>query len=271
MSIGAVVAAFACLLPLWFGAVGLTCRYIIGAVANLASRWWGNPRPAVVRADANMIRELIIIGFPNMLSSQLSGLFNVADRSVIWVRLSETDLGMFQLASLVATGLQVLPATLGLILLPRVARRYGETGDPASLRRFVWQGVGLGFALLVPAVGFFYFAMDPLTRGYFPKYIGGVRAAEITCLSMLTFAATGVGAVITTLRGNVAMMLIVGAGLAVVWIGGWAAVSAGAGIAGVAWVRLIAQCWYAFGMVALALILTRSEPARSANRSETVS
>jgi len=257
MSVGAVLAAAACLLPLWFGAVGLTARYMLTAIGTLATRWWGNPRPVAVAADGVTLRELIIIGFPIMLCSQLVGLFNVADRSVIAARLGETELGMFQLASLVATGLQVLPNTLGMILLPRVARCYGETGDPAALRRFVWQGVVMGFAMLLPAVAFFYLAMDPLTRNLFPKYLGGVRAAEITCLSMLTFAATGVGAVITTLRGNIGLMLLTGGGLGVVWVGGWAAISAGAGIAGVAGVRLGAQSFHAIGMVLFALWLTR--------------
>lgn len=257
MSLGAALAAAACLLPLWFGAFGLAARYFFTATGTLATRWWGNPRPVVLRADGNTIRELIAIGFPIMLCSQLGGLFSVADRSVIAARLGEIELGMFQMASLVATGLQVLPNTLGMILLPRVARRYGETGDPAALRRYVWQGLGLGFVILLPAVIFFYLAMNPLTQSFFPKYLDGVPAAEITCLSMLTFAATGVGAVITTLRSNLGLMLITGVALALVWVGGWVAVSAGAGIAGVAWVRLIAQCLYALGMVALALWLTR--------------
>ena len=263
MSVGAGLSALACLLPLWWGAMGLAGRYFFTALAVLAPRWWGNPRPVVVPMDRPTLGELIRIGFPIMVCSQLGGLFNVADRSVVAARMSEADLGMFQLASLVATGLQVLPNTLGMILLPRVARRYGETSDPASLRKFVWQGALVGLAAIAPAVLFFYFGMGTLARVFCPKYLPGVPAAEITCLSMLTFAASGVGAVITTLRGNTGLILVTGTGLALVWLGGWLAISAGAGIVGVAWVRFWAQCFYAAGMVGLAIWLTRTQPLPS--------
>ena len=237
-------------LPLVAGALGLVaarCGYIL---SRLALRCRGVPIRATGAGSLGQIRELAVIGMPLLFAGVLYMYLGVADRTLVAWYLTPHDVGNLSLAGLVTTSIQFVPACLGTLFYPRIARCYGETGSAAKLRRYFWILLGASVAAVVPACVGIYFIIGPLTEHWLPKYTGGIPAAQVACLSSLGFMYIGVSGVIAVVRRNTPYVLAHLFALLFVWMLGGYLIRHGYGIMGAIWARAIAMlllCAFSLG------------------------
>jgi O-antigen/teichoic acid export membrane protein len=187
---------------------------------------------------------------PLLFAGVLYMYLGVADRTLVAWYLTPHDVGNLSLAGLVTTSIQFVPACLGTLFYPRIARCYGETGSAAKLRRYFWILLGASVAAVVPACVGIYFIIGPLTEHWLPKYTGGIPAAQVACLSSLGFMYIGVSGVIAVVRRNTPYVLAHLFALLFVWMLGGYLIRHGYGIMGAIWARAIAMlllCAFSLG------------------------
>lgn len=250
------------LLPIWFGQSGLFLRLVITPFWIFLNKWVLLPiRSTKIATYSGLLRQAKD-GFPELVVGQLYILFTLADRSIISIYLSDEALGAFTLASMVTTGLQLLPTVVASLVYPRIAFEYGRTGNPSALRRLLWRGLLISICLCLPVGLATYFSIGPLIEHFAPKYQTGIRAAQISTLGSIMLFYVAAGPVISTLRRNAGLAVASLAAAGVVWLIGWLAIRNDYGIEGVAVARLSATAVLAIFTIGYALWLTRANESR---------
>jgi len=240
-------------LPVILNVSGLLAAKCVASFAKLWLNMKYQPRRPKGSGSWSEVCELSRTGAPLLVAGVLYTYVSVADRSVVACFLTPKDLGQFVLSGLVVAAATVITQCIGMLLYPRVAEDYGKHGSHARLRRYVWLSLGLSFSALGPACVVIYFAIEPLTRSVFPKYVDGIGAAKIACLGSIGtvyFAGTNINAV---MRKNTPVVAGLAAALLAIWLLGYGFVKAGWGIGGVAAARSIVGfltggflLWYQF-------------------------
>lgn len=207
-------------------------------------------------ASFREIRELSAVGMPMLISGLIFGWLSVADRTIIATFLTAEDLGYFALAGIAMNALNVFPASINTLLYPRVAHAYGEKGTSRYLRRYIWIGLGLNLALMLPVAIIGWLALPHLVETLLPAYAPGIQAAQVTMIGALAFAYSGPSVIIPILRRNLPSQIAGVVAIGVVWGGGIYAVSAGYGIVGVAIARVVATAAYGLFVVGFVFYLT---------------
>lgn len=257
-ALASIGSAAAGLLPVWFGQNGLLLRLVITPLWIFASKWCILPIRSTRSATFSGLLRQAKDGLPELLVGQLYIFFTLADRSIIGLYLSDEALGAFTLASMVTTGLQLLPTVVASLVYPRIAFEYGRTGEPSALRRLMWRGLLLSICLCLPIGLVTYFSIGPLIERFAPKYQSGIRAAQIATLGSIMLFYVAAGPIISTLRKNIGLGIASFAALGVVWLVGWFAVHNNYGIEGVAVARLLATAVLAIFTIGYAMWLTRA-------------
>jgi O-antigen/teichoic acid export membrane protein len=235
------------------GIAGAIWRLALGGVVALIARLplnaW-NARDCARIPDAKLLAR---IGFPLLLSGTLFSFLIAADRSVVVLMLGKTELGYFSLAGMIVNSLQVIPQSFSMILFPRMAREYGRTNSPKSLRRLALINLLLNAAVLFPICGFLYVALGPLVERFLPAYGPGVPAARVACLTGMFWVYLGVGSIFGVLNRMTAYLACMVASILMVWGIGALSIVAGYGIIGAAYARLCATAvlcaftlWYSW-------------------------
>lgn len=240
----------------------------VGHVISLALQpliRWGllkrkEPYPVAVRFHRSDFVELIHVGFPIMVNGYLSGLLLVADQSLVALFMSKEELGYFALARMVVTTMLIIPATLSILLSPKVAACYGRTHNPAALRRYFWIILGVHAAFLLPLCMVAYFAVEPLVLWVLPKYALGVGVARITILTCLGYVFSGLLIITSTMRQNLVPIIFYGIALGVLWIGGLAMFKFSAPtMEQIAWLRFGITMALAVATLTYVYLMTRNE------------
>jgi O-antigen/teichoic acid export membrane protein len=140
--------------------------------------------------DFQLIRRLVRIGFPIMLTVLSYGLLTSVDRVMIITFLGSESLGYYAIGPLAITAIGSIPMAITQILFPKSSERYGATDDPESLAGFVRiptlatahaMGLVLGLA----------FILLPLITLLLPKYAPGIPAARILFVGFYFFTLQG--------------------------------------------------------------------------------
>ncbi len=252
---------FGNLLPAVGGAFGFIAARSVYVLSRLALRWAGVPIRARGGGCFEAIRDLAATGMPLLVAGTLYAFLGVADRSVIACYMTPKDVGQFALAGLVVTGIQFLPQCLATLLYPRISACYGKTGSSRQLRRYFWILLGLNICVVLPMCLATYFLVGPLTERYLPKYVEGIPAAKVACLSSLAFIYIGVAAIIAVVRRNTPYIMAILVSLILVWLLGGYLVQHGYGIMGAVWARAIATALLCGFTIGFAYWLTTKEIA----------
>ena len=208
------------LLPALIGWVGYVLTLALQPSIRMLLLWRKQPYPVVDRFNRTDLMELIQVGFPIMAMGYISSLLMVADQSLIALYMPKEQLGYFSLARLVMKTMLIIPATLSIVISPKVASCYGRTGDPHSLRKYFWVILGIHFTFVAPICVVGYFSVGPVVEWLLPKYTPGIRVAQITLLTCQTYIFSGLLATTSTMRKNGVPIIIFCFALASTWIVG---------------------------------------------------
>jgi O-antigen/teichoic acid export membrane protein len=126
------------------------------------------------------LRELIAYGLPFMVFGQIWLLFMGIDNLIVAGFLSVKQLGYYALAISVTNYILQLPRSIGQAMFPRMAERFGETGEVASFATYATEAQRLLAYMIVPVfvAGAFY-AFPVLIRHALPEFKPAIAVVHI--------------------------------------------------------------------------------------------
>lgn len=253
-----VVSVVGAAFPVFIGAFGLVLRRILSTTSVLTVRLFSNSENLSTKARLykDEYRDLVVSGFPIMLSGYLGSIMVVADRSVIAAFMTAEDLGHYALAGYLLSAVVLIPQSFSLILYPKAAEAFGRTGKPQVLRKYIAVALVVNLAALLPLGLFCYYFLESIVVHLFPDYIEGLKCAQIACFTAVLLSYSGVNIVFMVLKRNLVYQLSIGVGFVAVWLFGHIAVTSGYGLEGVAFVRGGATLIVAISSVSYAFFLT---------------
>jgi O-antigen/teichoic acid export membrane protein len=139
-------------------------------------------RPAFRRRiQGARLKELVAYGFPMMIHAQIWLLFLAIDNLIVARFLDVTQLGYYALAVSVTTYIMLLPKGIGAALAPRMAERFGRTGEVGSIRHYATDVQQLlAFTLIPILVASAFFLMPVLIRYALPEFSPAIPVVRIT-------------------------------------------------------------------------------------------
>jgi O-antigen/teichoic acid export membrane protein len=144
------------------------------------------------RFRSQEIKRMIAVGFPIMAAGLLYEVFSTLDRWAILAYLGAEQLGYYSLAIIVSGVVRVLPRAVAQQIYPRMAKRYGETGNLKALKPLILREFILGTAVTICAVVGVSLLFPPFVRAFLPAYVSGIPAMNIVLWGLL-FGAVGSG------------------------------------------------------------------------------
>jgi O-antigen/teichoic acid export membrane protein len=225
------------LLPIILGYAGKALSDMARAIVLFVLRWRSQPIPASFDFSFRDYRTLVKIGFPLMVGGYFLELFNVADQTLIALKLGAEPLGHYTLSRLLLMAIVILPASLSVLLYPRASAAYGRTKSNRGLRRFFWIALCLNIAVLVPVCIGLFFLIEPVTLWVLPRYAPGISAAKINILTCLTLVSNGPSIIEGVVKRPYPTLIATIVALGGMWGVGFWLLNNGSGIETVAWLR----------------------------------
>jgi len=203
---------------LMFGFYGMFMGAVAGAIGVLAlfARMGITSvrRPAFAwRIDRSRMRELISYGFPFLVFGQIWLLFLGIDNLIIAGFIDVEHLGYYALAVSVTSYILHLPRSIGQALFPRMAERFGETGDVTSFAHYAVDAQRLLAYMLVPAfVAGAFFLFPVLIRHALPDFQPAIAVVKIMVAGSFVMALCNlpIKAMLTAGRRKALIMLVGG-------------------------------------------------------------
>ncbi|HAV13844.1 MAG TPA: hypothetical protein DCX06_10205 [Opitutae bacterium] len=225
--------------------------------------WLGLRRSVPLEANASAnwsdVRVLSKIGLPVMISGVVFGWMSVADRTIIASFLTAEDLGYFALAGIVASAVNVFPMSINMLLYPRIAGAFGASGSSRSLRRFVWIGLGLNMAVMLPFALLAWYLIPIAVKALLPAYTAGIPAAQVVALGAVFQFHSGSSAIIPALRKNWVPTVVGVVSVGLIWVAGILAIQLDYGIVGVAVARVGVTALYSAVLLGFVFFVTRRD------------
>ena len=190
------------LLPIFIGFIGKIISDSTRLIFGFWLRWKERPIKATDKGTIESGKELIQTGFPLLLGGYLWSIFVIADQSLIALKFSIEDLGIYTLSRLIIIALMFIPTALNAILYPKAANLYGRTGEAFALRSFWIKSLLLFILIIIPLIISAYFLLPIIVNRFMPDYILGLPSAKINLFTGLTFVSMGPSVILATLKKN---------------------------------------------------------------------
>jgi len=134
--------------------------------------------------DRSILRELIAIGFPIMMSGALLILLWNVDKLTIWILMSKESLGIYTLQFYIASAMMMVPESVSRILYPMLMENFGKNKSLAELARYLVQpNLAISY-LACPLIGILFLTLHLPIKWLLPKYILAIRPGEILILAV---------------------------------------------------------------------------------------
>jgi len=195
------VASFLLISLAWkFSFYGLCMRAILVSLVALGTLWFWRPLRVKSLWNTESFKHLLKIGAPIMAVGQVYASWTVLDSTLVLKLTGTHGLGLYAIATIAATAIELIPASLNQICYPRMAEEYGRTGSLRSIIRIVWKPMlylSLGY---VPLVLVGWFLAPPAIRLLLPRYADSIRAVQWTLLSTSLLALSPLNLVFVVLK-----------------------------------------------------------------------
>jgi O-antigen/teichoic acid export membrane protein len=191
-------------LPLvWWHAVPGQCVRLV--LIGFCGWWMYLRRTADTRPwhwDSRAVHDLIKMGMPILVIGYLYQVFSVADRTLVaWVKGTEA-VGHYALAGLAIAAVQSVYLPLVVATYSKANHAYGRSRSIASLIQPTKRFVVLLSISVLPLAALIYFSLPVAVPWLLPKYVAGIRAAQIACFASVAFCYCGTGFVFNVTGHN---------------------------------------------------------------------
>jgi O-antigen/teichoic acid export membrane protein len=144
--------------------------------------------PALGRFHATMFHRLLQIGLPIMLVGILFSFLVTADRWIATAVFGGTGAAPYALASVVGSGMLILPGVVAQQTYPRMAIAFGETGDPRTAFRMARRQNRVGLLLAVPVVAVAGVGLAVIVPRVLPEYVDSVVPAMLVLVGLVAIS-----------------------------------------------------------------------------------
>lgn len=200
-SVNTVARAAVLLVPqtlcvLWLGFYGMFCGLALAMLTTLVLYQrlglTGVARPAFrLGIERVSLRALLALGVPMLVHGQVWFLFLAVDNLIVAAFLGIEQLGLYALAVSVGTYIMVLPKSIGAVLAPRMAERYGRDGTVRAVERYATTVQRLlAFAVVPLLVAAAFILMPVLIRHALPEFASSIGVVRIIVAGSFFLALT---------------------------------------------------------------------------------
>ncbi len=207
-NIESTIYAALSLLAIVFGYIGKIISDSIKSIIAYIMRLGYVPYKRTGMGSKESLELLVKTGLPMLISGYISTVFVSCDQTYIAAYLTKTDMGLYSLSRYVITAVTVIPTAVNILLYPKAASQLAMTDKPNSLMGLWKKSILIYIALLVPICLLLYIALPYLVESFMPKYIGGIKAAQYSLLTCMTFISFGPSVIFGTLRRNTAYIIV---------------------------------------------------------------
>ena len=244
----------------WGGISGFILGQALSAFIMVLIIYRIAPFPIRIEFSWNHFKKLSKIGMPLMGAGVLYGILTTVDRWIILATLGIDDLGQYTIAILVFGILSIVPVTISQQIYPRMAFRFGETGDLISLLPMIAKQSFSAFGVTLPIIIIAYLLVPHFVINFMPQYSQGVWPSRILLIGLLFLPlAGGVANFLNTIDKQLYYLIIQAAAVIINIAIGILFVRCGWGLIGVAWAGTITYFLYSFflGITCYVIILKK--------------
>jgi O-antigen/teichoic acid export membrane protein len=120
------------------------------------------------------------IGFPIMTVGLAYGMLVSLDRIMVIAFLGKEQLGYYSLSFMAYSIMILFPMVVAQVMYPRLAKRYGKTGDPKSLGPLVYGPLRYLIPVMLLVLVAAYVLAPRFVGAFLPNYALGIPALKIT-------------------------------------------------------------------------------------------
>jgi O-antigen/teichoic acid export membrane protein len=140
---------------------------------------WKQPFKVKYKFEKDQFMSLVRIGGPMYFWSYLVVVFSTLPRLCLASFAGPQQLGLYAPAASIDAGLKNIPNYINRYVFPKIAYLYGKTKKEKAVYDYIKRkGAAIFFVMLAFSVGIC-FILPPAFEYYFPKYLGGLPAAQI--------------------------------------------------------------------------------------------
>jgi O-antigen/teichoic acid export membrane protein len=172
------------LLVKFLGYYGLCVRLFLVEGINLILHWHGRPLRVKPRWDRQRLISLFKIGAPIFASGQLYAWWIVLNSTLVLSYFHTRGLGLYQLAVITGSAIEILFSSLGQIIYPRMAEAYGKKEDIRALVALARRPLVYLVFLTLPLVVAGWFLLPSVVPLILPKYHEAIPAAQWTLVAV---------------------------------------------------------------------------------------
>lgn len=167
----------------FFHYYGLLIRVVLIASVVVSLLYIYRPMRVKMRMDWEALRLLFKTGLPIFGLDYVKSSCGTLDRLVLLKIGGVMNVGIYSLSGVALTTLAALPTSLASYQYPRMTYKYGQNGDGRELWRFGLKFALLGVVFTGLAAGCAWLGLPYFVQTFVPKYLGGLRAAQITLIA----------------------------------------------------------------------------------------
>jgi O-antigen/teichoic acid export membrane protein len=166
------------ILVMFLGYYGLCIRLLLVEGINFILHWQGRPLRVKPRWDKQRLKGLFKIGAPIFVTGQLYAWWWILNSTLVLFYFHSYGLGIFQLAVITATTIEILFISMGQVLYPRMAETYGKKEDIGELVTLARRPLGYLALVTIPLIIIGWLLLPIVVPIILPKYSEAIPAAQ---------------------------------------------------------------------------------------------
>jgi O-antigen/teichoic acid export membrane protein len=160
------------------GFSGLLIRGIALSVIQFYLLFKNKPYHLHLKPIKQDVIHLFKTGLPIFMVGQVNPLWSTIVNNMIFALGGAQYFGLYALANVVQSTVQIIPLSFGQVIYPRMAIMYGEGRLPQEIIRLNLKPLIFQFFVMLVIAGFGILILPEIVPWLLPKYVNGIRAAQ---------------------------------------------------------------------------------------------
>jgi len=218
-ALGLVLVALVVLMNFY----GICLRATIMAITSTAMFYYWRPLRVGPRWNTVHWKHLFVIGAPIFVVGQVYAWWLVINSTLVLAFTGIKGMGLYAMVTTTAGMLELLPSSVSQILYPRMAERFGRTGELNDLLKMAVKPTLFTVAGMILLVAAAWWLADPAVRIVLPRYVEAVPAMQWTMLSAVIESLLPIANVFNVVRRQRAYLaaILIGMsayGVSLIWL-----------------------------------------------------
>lgn len=141
-----------------------------------------------LKFDFPLIKKYLKIGFPIMVVGLTFMLIHTVDRLIIIRFFSDSELGVYSIATIIFQIMLVFPQILAMQFYPRMIRSYNK--DKTSIKKIYYSQLIISFMIVAPLTLCAFFLTPIVISNFLTQYIDAIIISKILIASILLLPVT---------------------------------------------------------------------------------